>query len=82
MKSYVFVQDHPYVAFSGKDGKFTLANLPIGNWTLRFWQEKAGYVDEVTIGGKKQTWKKGRLEVNVTGDQDMGKIELAPAVFE
>ena len=31
---YVVVQDHPYMAKSGKDGRFEIKNLPVGTWTF------------------------------------------------
>ena len=53
MKSYIFVFKHPYYAVTGKDGSFTLKNLPPGTYTIEAWQEKYGVVDQsVTIGPK------------------------------
>ncbi len=53
MKSYIFVFKHPYYAVTGKDGSFTLSNLPPGTYTIEAWQEKYGTLDQsVTIGPK------------------------------
>ncbi len=53
MKAYIAVFSHPYFAVTGKDGTFTLKNLPPGTYTIEAWQEKYGAVSQqVTIGPK------------------------------
>jgi hypothetical protein len=44
MQAYLLPLDHPYAAVSGKDGVARLRSLPAGEWTFRFWHEKAGYL--------------------------------------
>ena len=54
MKVYVSVFDHPYFQVTGKDGSFTLKNVPPGNYTIAAWQERYGTVEQpvtVTSGG-------------------------------
>jgi plastocyanin len=41
MFSYVSVVDHPYFAVSGKDGSFTIKNVPPGKYTLVAMHRKA-----------------------------------------
>ena len=41
MFSYVSVVDHPYFAVSGKDGSFTIKNVPAGKYTLVAMHRKA-----------------------------------------
>jgi hypothetical protein len=84
MKGWVLPQKSPYFAVSGKDGEFEIKNLPSGKWTFQVWQERAGSVDDVTVGGKKTKWSKGRVEVTINGDQttDLGEIKLSAALFE
>jgi len=42
MRAYIGVVDHPYFAVTGPDGAFELKNVPPGDYTLAFWQEKFG----------------------------------------
>jgi plastocyanin len=53
MKAYIAVFKNPYFAVTGKDGTFTIKNLPPGSYTIEAWQEKYGTTDQqVTIGPK------------------------------
>jgi uncharacterized protein (DUF111 family) len=42
MGAWIAVFDHPYFAISDKDGKFSLADVPPGQYNLMFWHEKLG----------------------------------------
>ncbi|HYE33147.1 MAG TPA: carboxypeptidase regulatory-like domain-containing protein [Methylomirabilota bacterium] len=42
MFSYVSVMNHPYFAVSDKDGNFTIANLPAGEYTIEANHRKGG----------------------------------------
>lgn len=44
MFSYVCVADHPYFAVSGKDGKFTIKDVPPGKYTVEATHRKGGTV--------------------------------------
>ena len=71
MQGIILVQDHPYMAVTDKDGKFELKNLQAGKkLTLKVWQEKAGYIQEVKIDGKKAAWKKGKYVLNLKKDEE------------
>jgi len=53
MKSYIFVFKNPYFSITGTDGKYNIANLPPGTYTIVAWQEQYGTVtQQVTIGAK------------------------------
>jgi plastocyanin len=58
MFSYVTVTDHPYAAVSGKDGTFTIKNVPPGKYTIVALHRKAsptGSEQEIEVtadGGK------------------------------
>ena len=58
MFSYVTVVDHPYFAVSGKDGSFTIKNVPPGKYTVVAMHRKAAAAGvekeiEVTAAGAK-----------------------------
>ena len=64
-----------------KDGKFTIKNLPTGQWKFQVW--KGRYIDSVTLAGKKTKWARGRFDFAVkAGDNDMGEIKVTPAVLK
>jgi plastocyanin len=53
MHAYVGVMEHPYFAVTRDGGKFELANLPAGTYTVEAWHEKLGtQTQRVTIGEK------------------------------
>jgi hypothetical protein len=55
MKVFVAVFSQPYFQVTGKDGSFTLNNVPPGNYTLSAWQEHYGTIEQpVTIAPKAQ----------------------------
>jgi len=57
MFAWVSVFDHPYFAVSGKDGKFTIKNVPPGKYTLQAAHRKLGTQTaeiEVKDGGASQ----------------------------
>ena len=39
MNGYVWALNHPYFAVTGKDGKFSIENVPPGTYTLVMWHE-------------------------------------------
>jgi plastocyanin len=42
MTAYVGVLEHPYFGTSGADGRFRIANLPAGTYTMEAWHEQFG----------------------------------------
>ena len=65
MKVYVAVFNNPYFQVTGKDGSFTLKNVPPGNYKLTAWQERYGTIEQpitVTANGQQNvtlTYKAG-----------------------
>jgi hypothetical protein len=54
----VVVFDHPYFAFTQKDGSFTMPRVPVGEWALWAWQEDVGFA--MGKAGRKITLKAGK----------------------
>ncbi len=83
MKGWVVVRPNPYAAVSKADGTFEIKDVPAGEVELQFWHEKAGYLAEMTIGGKAEKTSKGKKKVAVAASgTDLGEIVLAPGVFQ
>ena len=83
MKAWLVVRPNPYAAVSKADGTFEIKDVPVGEVELQFWHEKAGYIGEMTVGGKAEKASKGRKKVAVAaGGTDLGEIVLAPTVFQ
>lgn len=83
MKAWLVVRPNPYGAVSKADGTFEIKDLPVGEVELQFWHEKAGYLGEMTIGGKAEKASKGRKKVAIAaGGTDLGEIVLDAAVFQ
>lgn len=83
MIGYMVVKDHPYVAVTDAEGKFSLKNLPAGEWTIRVWHEKPGYIKDAKRSGKEEAWDAGRAAVTIkAGENAWGDVELSPKVFQ
>jgi hypothetical protein len=53
MRSYVGVVAHPYFAVTGADGRFTLRDVPPGEYVVASWHERFGAREaRVTLGAK------------------------------
>jgi hypothetical protein len=75
----VVVQDHPYMAVTDDRGAFHLRSLPAGEWTFRFWHEKAGAIRSASRNEKKLDLPGGRLTVTIRpGENRLGTLYLAP----
>lgn len=56
MKMYLNIADNPYFAVTGKDGSFSLPDLPPGDYVLAAVQEKYGEHDQkITVAPNKPT---------------------------
>lgn len=42
MLAWIYVADNPYYAVTGKDGSFSITDVPPGNYTMVVWQEYTG----------------------------------------
>lgn len=83
MKGWIVVRDNPYAAVSAADGSFEIVDLPAGELELQFWHEKAGYIGEMTIGGKAEKVSKGRKKMKIAaGENVLGEIILDQKLFQ
>ena len=83
MKAWIVVRPNPYAAVSAADGSFEIKNVPAGEVELQLWHEKAGYIGEITVGGKGEKIAKGRRKVKVeTAGTNLGEMVLAPGLFQ
>jgi plastocyanin len=55
MNAYVGVLPHPYYAVTKDDGKFELASVPPGTYTIEAWHEKLGPMTQSVTLGQKET---------------------------
>jgi hypothetical protein len=54
MTAYVLVSSHPFFAVTGDDGRFRIADLPPGKYTLEAWHERYGTkTSELTVAADK-----------------------------
>jgi plastocyanin len=77
MDSVIFIRDNPYVAITDADGKFTIENLPAGEWDFQFWHKKVGYLKKLSIENQKVS-KKGVTTVTIAAGEtaDLGTMKL------
>ncbi len=83
MTTYVLVLDHPYAAVSDKDGKFTIENLPAGDFEFRYWHERVGYVIQVEkiVDGKPKMENTVKLSIAAGKTTDVGVFKIPVARF-
>jgi hypothetical protein len=56
MNGFIMAVESPYYAVSDADGKFTIADIPPGSYTVKIWHEKFGEQEQkVTITAGKPT---------------------------
>lgn len=56
MLAWIYAADNPYYAVTGKDGTFTISNVPPGEYTMVVWQEYTGAAEiPVTVKPKETT---------------------------
>jgi hypothetical protein len=83
MKGWVVVKDHSYVAVSDAHGRFQMTDLPPGEWTFQFWQEKAGYLSKLDLKSGTVEDKKGIYRLTIKpGANDLGDVVVEAALFE
>ena len=69
MKSYIGVLDNPYFQVTGKDGSFSIKNVPPGTYTLVAWHELYGPTEQmVTVTASQE--QKVNVTVKATAGSD------------
>ncbi len=76
MSAYIAVFDHPFFGVSDADGKWTIKNLPDGDYTLTAWQEKLGKQEQ------KVTIKDGKPAADIVFTFKPDAAAMAPEVKE
>lgn len=83
MKGWVVVKDHSYVAVSDSSGRFLIRDLPPGEWTFQFWQEKAGYLSKLELKSDTVEDRKGIYKLTIKpGRNNLGDITVDASLFE
>ena len=77
----MIVRNSPYFAVTKADGTFEIANVPAGvPLEFRVWQERSGYLQEVSVNGQPQKWSKGKLPLTLVADESLElKVSVAAA---
>lgn len=83
MDSVIFIRDNPYVAITDADGKFTIEDLPEGEWDFQFWHKNVGYLKKLSIDNYKVS-KKGVTTAKITdkGTTDLGTMKFPAKSFK
>ena len=82
MKGLVLIREDPYFALSDASGRVIIANLPVGKWAFRVWQERNGFVSKGTLGGKAVEWPRGRITWEIKpGENNLGELLIKPEAF-
>ena len=83
MDSAIFIRDNPYVAITDADGKFTIENLPEGDWEFQFIHKKVGYLKKLEISNYKVK-KKAIVQVGIKANEtlDLGEMKVDAKSFK
>ena len=80
---WLMIADHPYVAVTDEDGRFEIKYCPVGEWTFRLWNERAGYIRTAVVQGVSTELDKGRMKVHVQPNANqLGEIRVSRKLFE
>ena len=70
MLAWVYAAEHPYHAVTGKDGSFSIPDVPPGSYTLVAWQEAAD-VTEVPVTVKPKEATQQTIELKNATEQNI-----------
>lgn len=74
MSGFLLVRDNPYFGVSNAEGVLTIPHIPAGKHSFVIWHERTSYVTRGTLSGEMQEFQKGKLEVTVAGETDLGEM--------
>lgn len=83
MTGHMLVLDHPYMAVSGEDGTFEIANVPVGQHEFQLWHEAAGYLKGVKFTGGPAN-RQGRVNLTIAAGKtlDLGDIKVPSSMLK
>jgi hypothetical protein len=83
MTAWMMVCESPYFAITAPDGSFSIKNLPSGvPLQFRVWQEKANYLQQVSVNGEAKKWSRGRFELTLAKDEETSlAVAVDSAIF-
>ena len=83
MNGWIVLQDGPFAALSGDDGRFEIKGLPVDKpLDFQLWQEKARYLKNLPVNGKNSN-AFGRFTATLKdGDNDLGEIKVPASAFK
>lgn len=85
MNAYIIITNHPYAGISDSVGKIKIEKLPAGiPLDFKIWHESQDKsIEEVSLGGKKETWKKGTVQLTLKeGANDLGVLLIKADRFK
>ncbi len=84
MEALIIVRQEPYVAITDSDGKFSIKNIPEGNWTFQFWHKRVGYMRELKKDGETFLGRRGEFEVTIKPNEalDLGELRFQSTDFK
>lgn len=76
MGAQILIRENGYFAVTAEDGSFEIPNLPAGvELEFRAWQEKAKFIQDVTVNGESTSWSKGRFSLTLDpADQSQNEL--------
>ncbi len=77
MSAVLLVRDEPYAAITDGDGRFTIENLPAGEWSFQFWHVRPGYMKNLTREGEKfLDARRGTVTLKIVANEtlDLGQL--------
>jgi hypothetical protein len=79
MRAWWLIVDHPYAAITGKDGKFTIENVPAGTQEFTAWQDAN---DGRWVFGKTKATRVMKVNVQPKKTTSIGVIKIPASVLE